>query len=74
MEEGGMEGNLPISEHLVLGGKGYAADNRFAPAGPRPPVPPVGGKITFNDDAGTINKNISCLQSFTQKISKKQNI
>lgn len=54
--------------------RGYAADKRFAPAGPRPPVPPVGGQITFNDAADTIKTNQRCLQSFSQIIYKKQNI
>jgi hypothetical protein len=51
----------------------YAADKRFAPAGPRPPVPPVGGQSTLNDDADTIKISSSCLQSFTY-INSKQNI
>ena len=52
----------------------YAADLRFAPAGPRPPVPPVGGLFNYNDAAGTIKNNNSCLQSIYNKINNKQNI
>ncbi len=37
--------------------KEYSADLRFAPAGPRPPVPPVGGQATINDAADTIKNN-----------------
>jgi len=43
----------------------YSSDKRFVPAGPRPPVPPVGGYINYNDAADTINKNQRCLQSFS---------
>lgn len=35
----------------------YAADKRFAHAGPRPPVPPLGGQFTLNDAADTIKTN-----------------
>ena len=52
----------------------YAADLRFVPAGPRPPVPPVGGNFTFNDAADTIKINQRCLQSFTYNTITKQNI
>lgn len=49
----------------------YAADKRFAPVGPRPPVPPLGGQVSLNDAADTIKINSRCLQSFSIKNSKQ---
>lgn len=43
------------------GARAYAADLRFAPVGPRPPVPPLGGQISNNDAADTIKTNFRCL-------------
>lgn len=57
-----------------LQAKEYAADLRFAPAGPRPPVPPVGGQAFNNDDADTIKINSSCLQNLTSKITKQNTL
>jgi hypothetical protein len=66
--------NSDILENQFAKAREYAADLRFAPAGPRPPVPPVGGKIYFNDAANTINKITKCSQSFSSDIINKQNI
>ena len=64
----GVFGRLSDSnESESEGARAYAADLRFAPVGPRPPVPPLGGQISNNDAADTIKTNFRCLQSFNYK-------
>jgi hypothetical protein len=43
--------------------RNYVAYKRLQPAGPRPPVPPVGGSIYLSDAANSINR-ISSLQTY----------